>query len=133
MKKFAVIIGILLFTAACKQSPKAIQDPNNTSEMALAMRKMYNELILIKKDIEQSNSLTSKSFEFPPIHTMSPTDSSFIKPGFKENSNAFSKAAKLFNEKPSIEGYRALIMGCTTCHKAICPGPLVRIETLELN
>ena len=133
MKRFAVTILILGCIAACKQNPKAIQDPNDTSEMALAMREMYDGLILVKKDIENNNSLSGKSFNYPPIHSLNPTDSSFIKPGFEENSAAFSRAVELFNDEPSLESYRALVMGCTSCHKAICPGPLVRIENLEIN
>ena len=133
MKRFAVTILILGCIAACNQNPKAIKDPNDTSEMALAMREMYDELLIVKKDIEGNKTLSGKSFDFPPIDNMEPTDSSFIKPGFKENSAAFSKAIELFNEAPTVEGYRALVMGCTTCHKAICPGPLVRIENLEIN
>ena len=133
MKRFAVTILILGCIAACNQNPKAIKDPNDTSEMALAMREMYDELLIVKKDIEGNKTLSGKSFDFPPIHSLEATDSSFIKSGFNERSIGFSRAVELFNEAPSVEGYRALVMGCTTCHKAICPGPLVRIENLEIN
>jgi hypothetical protein len=133
MKRFAVTILIIGCIASCQQSPKAIKDPNNTSEMALAMRDMYKELLAVKKNIEGSKQLSEKHLSFPPIQSLKPTDSTFIKPGFRESSIRFSRSIKLFNEDPSVESYRAIVMGCTSCHKALCPGPLVRIENLEIN
>ena len=133
MKKLAVTILIIGCIAACQQNPKAIKDPNDTSEMALAMREMYDELLVVKKDIEGNKLISGKSFDFSPIHSLEATDSSFIKSGFNESSIVFSRAVDLFSEAPSVEGYRAIVMGCTSCHKALCPGPLVRIENLEIN
>lgn len=133
MKTLAFSIVFLAFLLGCNPSPKAITDPNETSEMALMMRQLYDDMVVLKKELELGNTLKEKQLSFAPIHLHSPTDSSFIKPSFMESSAAFSKAVQLFNVDPSEATYRGIVMGCVTCHQALCPGPLVRIDNLVLD
>ena len=133
MKTLACSIVFLPFLLGCNPSPKAITDPNETSEMALMMRQLYDDMLVLKKELELGNTIKEKQVSFAPIHLHTPTDSSFIKPGFMERSAAFSRTAQLFNADPNEGTYRAVVMGCVTCHQALCPGPLVRIDNLVLD
>jgi len=133
MKAFAFSLALITCFWGCNPSPQAITDPNDTSEMALMMRQMYDDMLLLKKELEQGNTLDGKQVSFTPIHLHTPTDSSFIQPGFMDRSAAFSKAVHLFNTDPSEATYRTVVMGCVTCHQALCPGPLVRINNLVLD
>ena len=132
MKLFHHCWCLLLFLTACAPEPEAINDPNDTSEMALMMRGLYDDMLDLKNELNAGRSLEEARLNFEPIHHHSPTDSSFIKPGFMDHSATFSRAVALFNENPGEDTYRGVMMGCVSCHQALCPGPLVRIDNLIL-
>ena len=133
MKGFVFSLALAACLLGCNPSPQAITDPNETSEMAGMMRILYDDLLALRKELELGKSLAGREVNLAPIHLHAPTDSSFIQPGFMEHSAAFSRTVHLFNADPSETTYRAMVMGCVTCHQALCPGPLARIDNLVLD
>lgn len=128
--------SVLLF-AACQEpatvQKKVVIDPNNTSEMALQMRDMYEQLADLKLKIEAGDSLTSEQLAFALIHELEATDESFRKQGLEAMSIAYAHAVKQFNENPDKKAYQTLVNNCVSCHQSLCPGPLERIDNLIIE
>ena len=133
----------MLFTLACsdidssKASLPPIQsNPNGDSELALLMREMFNDGMRMKKQIEKGDELEVLA-RFNKIHTAQAT----------EPDKAASKKYKLYADeylnmleqlRASPKGatetlFQGLVESCMNCHRAFCPGPIVRIKKLYLK
>lgn len=131
MRVFLIISA--LFFSACnsyKEEPITITDPNDTSEMALLMRDMFERLEVIKDMIENNEDLSKEQLSFSIIHLQEATDSSFIKEGLVPMSEGYSRIINQFNNYPSKENYKSIVNTCINCHISMCPGPLERIDNL---
>ncbi len=134
MRVFLIISA--LFFSACinnKEDPTTITDPNDTSEMALLMRDMFERLEVIKDMIENNEDLSKEQLSFSIIHLQEATDSSFIKDGLVPMSEGYSSIINQFNNYPSKENYKSIVNTCINCHISMCPGPLERIDNLILK
>ena len=134
MRVFLIISA--LFFSACisyKEEPITITDPNDTSEMALLMRDMFERLQVIKDKIENNENLSEEQLSFAIIHSQEATDSSFIKEGLVGMSESYSRIINQFNNYPSKENYKSIVNTCINCHISMCPGPLERIDNLILK
>ena len=131
-----ILIISTLFFSACtnsKEESATITDPNDTSEMALLMRDMFERMEVIKDKIENNEDLSKEQLSFVVIHSQEATDSSFIKEGLVHMSEAYSRIINQFNTYPSKENYQSVVNNCINCHVSMCPGPLERIDNLILN
>ena len=130
---------LLLFTIlfSCthndKDIKKGIIDPNDSSEMALMMRDMYNQLDMIKTKIEADEDISNELLKFIDIHKTKTTDESFVTDGLKSMSLGFKEVVENFNNLPTKNNYKLIVNNCISCHKGLCPGPLERIDNLILN
>lgn len=135
--RLALFTFSILFFAACQEpvtvQKKVVIDPNNTSEMALQMRDMYEQLADIKLKIEVGDSLSSEQLAFALIHELEATDESFRKQGLEAMSIAYASAVDQFNKNPDKKAYQTLINNCVSCHQSLCPGPLERIDNLIIE
>jgi len=130
------LIMSALFFSACisnKEEPTTITDPNDTSEMALLMRDMFERLEIIKDKIENNEDLSKEQLSFAIIHLQEATDSSFVKGGLVPMSEGYSRIINQFNNHPSKENYKSIVNTCISCHISMCPGPLERIDNLILK
>lgn len=130
MKRYLVIVWLLLLVYSCQQSTRVQNYPNEMSEMALSMRSMVDKLKQAKKDIELGVSPNLSIEDFKNAHF---TDSSFQKKGFNPMADALLIAAKNFDESPSVDNYEIVVNTCRSCHEYMCPGPLEMINTLDLD
>ena len=130
-----LIISVLFFSGCINnnEDPTIITDPNDTSEMALLMRDMFERLEVIKDKIENNENLSEEQLSFAIIHSQEATDSSFIKEGLVGMSESYSRIINQFNNYPSKENYKSIVNSCINCHISMCPGPLERIDNLILN
>lgn len=130
-----LIISVLFFSSCINNNgdPTIITDPNDTSEMALLMRDMFERLEVIKDKIENNENLSEEQLSFAIIHSQEATDSSFIKEGLVGMSEAYNHIINQFNNDPSKENYKSIVNSCISCHISMCPGPLERIDNLILN
>lgn len=123
--------------ATCSKDVKVSPiNPNGDSELALLMRKMYNDADSIKKLITNNEGNITKEYikELERIHTAIPTDADVKTPEFE----AFTKlmieeANTLFgNETNKAEGFNSLVNRCIDCHHSFCPGPIDKIKKLNI-
>ena len=134
MRGFLIISAI--FLSACinsKEEPVTIIDPNDTSEMALLMRDMFEKLEVIKDKIENNADLSKEQLSFAAIHLQEVTDSSFIKEGLVPMSEGYIRIINQFNNHPTKENYKSIVNSCINCHISMCPGPLERIDNLIID
>ena len=115
-------------------------NPNGDSELALLMRAMFDDGMRIKEQIKQGVTPTLVE-EFKQIHTAQPTpgkEKDVNTPTFKAFATAYLDALEslknLSNDHPekNVQKFNHLVSTCMNCHKAVCPGPMVRIKKLYL-
>jgi hypothetical protein len=128
--RILLLITILISACNSKPEPSAIIDPNDTSEMALLMRDMFDEMQTIKTKIENNEDLSEEQLDFATIHLQEATDSSFIKEGLVPKSEGYDRIIEQFNNYPTKENYKSIVNTCISCHVSMCPGPLERIDNL---
>ena len=116
-----------------KEESTTITDPNDTSEMALLMRDMFERMEVIKDKIENNEDLSKEQLSFASIHLQEATDSSFVKEGLFPMSEGYIRIINQFNNYPSKKNYKSIVNSCINCHISMCPGPLERIDNLILK
>ena len=116
-----------------KEESTTITDPNDTSEMALLMRDMFERMEVIKDKIENNEDLSKEQLSFASIHLQEATDSSFVKEGLFPMSEGYIRIINQFNNYPSKKNYKSIVNSCINCHISMCPGPLESSDNLILK
>lgn len=146
-----IIFGIFFLISACSNAEKEQQvneevitevevvdnHPNKDSELALLMRKMYNDADSIKQFIVNDEGNISKEYidALERIHTATPTDADVKTPEFKAYTELMvNEANALFSsETNKKEGFNNLVNKCVECHQSFCPGPIKKINKLRIK
>ncbi len=144
-----IIFGIFFLISACSNAEKEQQvkeeiitevvdnHPNKDSELALLMRKMYNDADSIKQLIVNDEGNISKEYidALERIHTATPTDAEVKTPEFKAYTELMvNEANALFSsETNKKEGFNNLVNKCVECHQSFCPGPIKKINKLKIK
>lgn len=122
---------------ACKPAEttgKKIINPNGDSELALLMREMYDEAFALKQKIDEGK-IEAGFLDHEKILTAHATEpEKAASSEYKAFAQAYLHQVKQLNSSsPNVkkEQYSYLISQCKNCHKALCPGPLVKIHKLE--
>jgi len=142
MKCFVTILlycTILLLACNDGAKVKYIQapiNPNGDSELALLMRAMFDDGMKIKQQIAAGKMPEiNKSFE--EIHSAKATEpEKAASEAYKLYGNAYLNSLKNLKESPKEDledMYEAMVNACMICHRAMCPGPMVRIEKMYLS
>lgn len=112
-------------------------NPNGDSELALLMRKMYDDADAIKKLITNNEGNITQEYidELERIHTATPTDANVKTPEFEAYTKLMIEQANaLFSSKENkAEGFNSLVNRCVECHQVFCPGPIKKIRKLTIN
>ncbi|WP_156825935.1 hypothetical protein [Lewinella cohaerens] len=121
----------------CSSTEEQIQkplNPNGDSELALLMRAMFDEAQRIKKQIANNEpvTLTLDHDKILTAHATEPEKAA------SEEYKAFAaaylqtiKSLETASQAQIIDVYDGMVNNCMTCHKALCPGPMVRIKKLQ--
>lgn len=144
-----IIFGIFFLISACSNAEKEQQvneeiitevvdnHPNKDSELALLMRKMYNDADSIKQLIVIDEGNISKEYidALERIHTATPTDADVKTPEFKAYTELMVNEANVLfsSETNKKEGFNNLVNKCVECHQSFCPGPIKKIKKLEIK
>ena len=111
-------------------------NPNGDSELALLMRKMFNDSDSIKKLITNKQGNITREYidELVRIHTAIPTDAKVKTPEFDAyTALMINEANALFsNDTNRVQGFNNLVNRCVDCHKSFCPGPIKKINKLNI-
>lgn len=141
MKKllFTLAFACIILVIGCntnesKKTAKRAINPNGDSELALMMRKMFDEAYQIKEEVLDGKKV-STVLDHESILTAHATEpEKAASPEYKAFASTYLNAVTaLNNANPDNvqERYDALVSNCKSCHAALCPGPLVKIKRLE--
>ena len=145
-----IFFGIFSFLfVACVDEPvqKEVQDitkvevsetnPNGDSELALLMRKMFEDGEDIKALIVNNEGNITEEYiqELERIHTATPTDADVKTPEFEAYTKLMiNEANELFSSDSNrVQGFNNLVNRCIECHQSFCPGPIKRIKKLTIH
>lgn len=138
---FTCFLMFLVF--ACSDVDKTKSDlapiqanPNGDSELALLMREMFDDGMRMKQQIESGDKLEVLA-KFEKIHTAQATEpEKASSKKFKMYADAYLnmiEQLKVSSPKDTEALFQGLVESCMNCHRAMCPGPIVRIKKLYLK
>lgn len=138
-----ILIGLFVCMMACNKETDDSEagtaadkiNPNGSSELALLMRHMFDAAMYSKNQIIKGND-AEMTVEYEKILTAKPTDSSMIDyPEFKPLAKSYISAMERLDtvsKDNAPQAHMAVVSTCKSCHTISCPGPMERIEKLEL-
>lgn len=133
LKLVSLAVAFAIGTLACTGDKQL--NPNGDSELALLMRKMYDDALAAKQRV-QNGSTASVSVEAEKILTAKATEPEKVAlPAFGQFAQAYLASVKsLENVSPaeSPAHFTGMVNACMNCHEALCPGPMRRIKNLYL-
>lgn len=139
-----LLLSLLIFlTFACSDAtpdnaslPPIQPNPNGDSELALLMRDMFNDGMRMKQQIEKGDQLEVLK-QFEKIHTAQATEpEKAASPKFKMYADAYLnmiEQLKVSSPEDTKVLFNGLVESCMNCHRALCPGPMVRIKKMYLK
>jgi hypothetical protein len=151
MKKLFTAFLLISFAWSCNEATKDVpkeekQELSETgmtivngverSELALLMRKMYDEMKLVKDSINQGYEVKTDFYEeFKRIQTAHATEPEKIDDTYQAMAGAFLDNYSLFEqtaENPT-EAFNIMLQNCLVCHQQKCPGPVKAINKLKIQ
>jgi hypothetical protein len=146
MTKTVRVLIVLLFpvflfqcgSEECAQKPEGnFVNPNGSSELALLMKKMWEENMELKKDLVAKKSRSDVQLQYASIHTAEATEPEKAASDiYKSMADAYLQSVERFEEARFITGHEAfngMVDNCMNCHQQLCPGPMVRIKKLYIK
>lgn len=108
-------------------------NPNGSSELALLMRKLFDDGMEMKAQILSGTVPENKMHNLEML-TAEPTDpSETASPIFKINAESYLEIAQDFSDSDpgsSIQMFNNIVTSCMNCHNSFCPGPKIKIKKL---
>ena len=133
----SLTLAAAVYTLSCTTDASASRplNPNGDSELALLMRSMFDDGMRMKALIQRGEK-PDVAVAFEKIHNAKATEP---KKAASDEFNGFAlsyvQAVKALKEAQPDEAetyYTGMVNACLNCHKAICPGPVVRIKKMFL-
>ena len=131
-----IIFTFIIYIGCQSDDPKRRQiNPNGDSELAILMRDMYDEGMLVKQSIINGEEAELK-VKYHHLTTATPTEA-----GKNESleyqlfAKAYEASIERFKNSSAADrpaAYQNMIDNCMSCHRQICPGPMVRIKKMYL-
>ena len=132
--KTASIILLILVSCIKVETNKPLNS-NGDSELAVLMRKIYEDGQLTKAAILKDEKLGSL-LNHKSILTASATQPNKAKSelyqSFAEN---YLNLIEELNDPENLDNktsYNNMVNSCINCHKSFCPGPIVRINKMKI-
>ena len=140
MLKACIIISLLslvLLIACQSDEPKRKPlNPNGDSELAILMRDMYDEGMLVKQSVINGEDPKMK-LEYHHINTATPTeDGKNATIEYQLFAKAYEASIERFKNASEAErpaAYQNMVDNCMGCHSKVCQGPMVRIKKMYLS
>ncbi|MCB0548882.1 MAG: hypothetical protein KDD19_14980 [Phaeodactylibacter sp.] len=131
----ALLLGgyLLSCTTQNTQNDPPPLNPNGDSELALLMRAMFDDALLMKQQIEQGN-VPKPGLDYQKILTAEATEpDKAASNDYKVHALSYLQTIKALQEADAPQAaslYKNMVNSCMGCHQALCPGPTVRIKKL---
>lgn len=106
------------------------------SELALLMRKMYDEMKLAQDSLLSGYTVRASFLdEFRRIHDATPTEPEKIDTNYHRMAAAFLDNYAIFEQthENQINAFNIMIQNCLVCHQQKCPGPVKAINKLRIR
>ena len=139
VRQLAVFLSLLFSgyllscTASEAQSDTPPLNPNGDSELALLMRAMFDDALLMKQQVEQGEQ-PRPSLDYQKILTAEATEpEKAASDTYKVHALSYLQTIKALQEADAPQAaslYKNMVNSCMGCHQALCPGPTVRIKKL---
>lgn len=144
MQKTAVFILLMAFIWACaqqepekeKEAPAQQFVEGERSELALAMRDMYEKMKLVSDSMKAGHEVHTAFLErFMAIHTAKATKPEMVSGTYQGMAELFMDNYERFEADTAdqVEAFNAMIETCVACHQQQCPGPLKIITRLRVH
>lgn len=151
MKKSILILFFLAFIWSCSETNdntivSESADASETgmtivngverSELALLMRKMYDEMKLVKDSLDQGLTVKTDFYEeFKRIQTAHATEPEKIDDTYQAMAGAFLDNYASFEQtsQNQTEAFNIMLQNCLVCHQQKCPGPVKAINKLKIK
>jgi len=136
-KTIICLLSLYILAIACSDNAssktKKPLNPNGDSELAILMRTMFDELQIMKTQIvnEEANIINLDHEKILSAHATEPEKANSDE--YKAFAAAYLNTLKSINDVPANlrqEQFSNLVTNCMSCHKALCPGPIVKIKKL---
>ena len=132
---FFLVVGLSLHACGSSETQNKPLNPNGDSELALLMREMYDDGQRIKQEIKNGNKPAILK-KFKEIHTADATEPEKVATdAYRMYADAYLNSLALLEAAgpDDVESsYHAMVQSCITCHRELCPGPIVRIKKLMI-
>jgi len=131
-----LLFSILLLLIHLLSCTKVSENTSDDSELTLLMREMYDESLLIKKQIEAGKQPKLTDYQKRLLSSHSTKAEVAQSEEFKLYAESYLDAYKVLEEGESLDKstpYESLITTCMNCHRKMCPGPMVKIKKLYLD
>lgn len=153
MKKLSVlaaVLGLVFIGVSCNETASNTESAPQVeeaasqeivmperSELALLMRKMFDENMAIKEGIMNGELPESFPEEFLAIHTSNATEPEKITEAYHAMADAYLASVKNVveaDQENSITAFNNMVTTCVNCHKTVaCMGPIPKINQLRIK
>jgi hypothetical protein len=143
MHKYFFIL--LLFSAtvfSCKPKEQEKQVvvpklyPNNDAPLALLMREMYLDMEEMKTSLEKNEEIKSYLEKHQAILTAKATDPKVKDAQFDQMAIGYLESLRQLGLGPyelKVSKYKIAYSYCLACHEKYCPGPIKKINNLQID
>lgn len=143
MKRFVILLGILLSVIACAENQEDKAETQSEmkmaefSELALLMKEIHEDAKKWKAELEAGEKPTDTLKIYEDIVNSTPTKAEVKGPVFEGFAAMYqSRLDSLFYAGEldvAKDAYNNLISSCVDCHGQYCPGPIPTIEKLYIS
>lgn len=132
----ATLISLVIWMACGNdESGRKMINPNGDSELAILMRDMFDEGMVIKQSVINGEEPEMK-LPYHHITTATPTVAGKnATTEYQLFAKAYEASVERFKNATGADrpaAYQNMIDNCMNCHSKICRGPMVKIEKLYL-
>ncbi|MDX1902694.1 MAG: hypothetical protein SFU27_00940 [Thermonemataceae bacterium] len=110
--------------------------PNGSSELAVLMREMYDDTKTIQESIVLGNFPKDFREKFNYIHIAQATEESKKTEAYPMMAKAFMTNLDILYESKDLnertKQFNIVVESCISCHRMHCPGPIKKIQKLQI-
>ncbi|UJP63551.1 hypothetical protein [Mongoliitalea daihaiensis] len=138
-KSFVPLAVAFIILLGCSQKGEqkvlSTKYPNEDAPLALLMRSMFEDMEEIKHAVEKGEAIKGYVAQHQELLTARPTNPAVKTATFELMGKAYLESLKYMensSQEELISNYKMLVETCLACHQQYCPGPIKRINLLNL-
>lgn len=107
-------------------------NPNESSELSLLMRQMYNHAAEARKAVSEQRTVSYPK-TFLNINTAKPTDDKTKNEYYTTFADLYLQTLDSYENATNtnrVKSFNNVVNACLACHSSHCPGPVPKIKRL---